>query len=61
MRFQPQKINFTITGGTLVGEMKGNSSIYFKCKSLSLTLTSIWEFGINGSGFSLHQGGVVID
>jgi hypothetical protein len=44
-----------LTGGNL--KWKGQSSITSNVKVSSLTLagTSIWEFGINGSGF--HQGG----
>ena len=49
-----------LTGGTLSGEIKGTTAAFtsnVKVSSLTLAGTSIWEFGTNGSGFSLQQGG----
>jgi hypothetical protein len=49
-----------LTGGTLTGGLKGtygDFSSNFRVSSLTLAGSSVWEFGANGSGFSLHQGG----
>ncbi|UQD57193.1 hypothetical protein [Flavobacterium sp. K5-23] len=49
-----------LTGGTLTGTLKGtygDFSSNFRVSSLTLAGSSIWEFGINGTGLSLVQGG----
>jgi hypothetical protein len=49
-----------LAGGTLSGTLNGvmgDFSSNFKVSSLTINGSSVWDFGTNGTGFSLHQGG----